>query len=178
MWSSRIQTLQSQAKHHLNPFNHPRLLTALFNLYPPYVGAGVRVESMDFARHHIRVTMRLHKLNQNIVGTQFGGSLYTMTDPFMMILLMQALGSDYVVWDKSATIDFVKAGTTDVAVDFALNQCEIATIIDLARDGKPVFREYTVQVMDTQGELVATVKKTLYIRLRAFSKSKHQTLRI
>ena len=178
MLTHLLKSAQSQAKHHLNPLTNPKLLTKLFNFYPPYLGAGIRVENIDFINHHIRVRMHLNKLNQNIVGTQFGGSLYSMTDPFMMILLMQALGDDYVVWDKAAAIDFVKAGTSDVSVDFHLDKTEIATIKQLATDGKAVFREYDVQIVDKQGEVVATVKKTLYIRLRTHSKSKHQTVRI
>lgn len=94
--SKLSQTFQSQAKDYLNPFHNSKLLKQFFNFYPPYFGAGIRVESLDFANHHIRVRLPLNKLNQNIVGTQFGGSLYSMTDPFLMILLMQALGNEYV----------------------------------------------------------------------------------
>lgn len=178
MLSQLIKTAQSQAKRRLNPFDNPKLLKTLFNLYPPYLGAGIQVETLDFTDYHIRVRMPLNKLNQNIVGTQFGGSLYSMTDPFLMILLMQALGNAYVVWDKSASIDFVKAGTSDVSVDFYLDQTEVATIKALASEGQAVFRDYDVQVLDKTGDVVATVKKTLYIRLRAHSKSKHQAVRI
>lgn len=178
MVTALIKNLQSQAKRHLNPFDHPNLLKTIFNVYPPYLGAGIRVEKIDFTNHHIQVRMHLNKLNQNIVGTQFGGSLYSMTDPFMMILLMQALGSAYVVWDKSASIDFVKAGTSEVSVDFQIDDAEIDTIKTLASDGKAVFRDYDVKVLDRNGDVVATVKKTLYIRLRAYSRSKDQTVRI
>ena len=51
--------------------------------------------------------MGLNRLNRNYVGTQFGGSLYAMTDPFFMLMLMENLGRDYVVWDKAANIEFV-----------------------------------------------------------------------
>lgn len=176
--SKLSQSFQSQAKDYLNPFHNPKLLKQFFNFYPPYFGAGIRVDSLDFANHHIRVRLPLNKLNQNIVGTQFGGSLYSMTDPFLMVLLMQALGNAYVVWDKAASIDFVKAGKSDVFADFHLDDTEIDTIKALAKDGKAVFRNYEVQVVDDQNEVVATVTKTLYIRLRAYSKSRTQTVRI
>lgn len=178
MLTNLIKSAQSQAKHYLNPFNNAKLLTKIFNLYPPYLGAGIRVETMDFANQHVRVSMPLTKLNQNIVGTQFGGSLYSMTDPFVMTLLMQKLGNDYVVWDKSACIDFIKAGKNQVHFAFTLTDDEVATIKDLAQDGKAVFRDYKLDIKDEQGEVVAIVKKKVYIRLRDFSKSKHQSSRI
>lgn len=172
-----LKNLLKTAKDRLNVWENPTLLAKMFSLYPPYLGAGVVVEKIDFDNHHVRVAMPLTKLNQNIVGTQFGGSLYSMTDPFFMALLMNALGKDYVVWDKKATIDFIKAGKSKVSVDFRLSDDEIATIKELAKDGKPVFREYQVEIKDENSEIVAKVDKTLYIRLRAFSKSKDVTAR-
>ena len=46
--------------------------------------------------------MKLRFWNANDVGTHFGGSLFAMTDAF--------LGSDYVVWDKAASIGYRKPG--------------------------------------------------------------------
>lgn len=62
------------------------------NFYPPYLGAGVRVDEIDYNKGVIQVSMPLTWYNKNVVGTQFGGSLYSMTDPFFMVLLMQRLG--------------------------------------------------------------------------------------
>lgn len=142
------------------------------NLYPPYLGAGVRVNTIDYQQGVIEVSMPLTRLNKNVVGTQFGGSLYSMTDPFFMVLLMQRLGDEYMVWDKSASIDFIKAGTGTVYAKFSIDDDEIATIQELAKDGQAVFREYELNITNHQGETVAHVKKTVYIRLRKFSRSK------
>lgn len=142
------------------------------NLYPPYLGAGVKVDKIDYQQGVIEVSMPLTKLNKNVVGTQFGGSLYSMTDPFFMVLLMQRLGDEYMVWDKSACIDFVKAGTDTVYAKFSIDDEEITAIKALAKDGQAVFREYELNITDHQGDAVAHVKKTVYIRLRAFSRSK------
>lgn len=174
--SSILNTVQQQLKRRLSVTQHPELLAKLLSLYPPYLGARVHVDAMDFAQRRIRVSMPLSPLNKNIVGTQFGGSLYSMTDPFMMFLLMDALGDDYVVWDKAACIDFVKAGKSRVYAEFHLTDEEIAEVRALASDGRAVFRDYNVTITDTAGHTVATVKKTVYIRLRAFSKSKNQTV--
>ncbi len=157
--------------------NSPTATRWFLNVYPPYLGAGVRVQKVDYDKGVIDVCMPLTKLNQNIVGTQFGGSLYSMTDPFFMTLLMQKLGQDYMVWDKSACIDFIKAGKSDVFARFSIDEIEIQTIKELAKDGKAVFRDYELNITDKEGEIVAHVKKTVYIRLRAFSKSKDMVSR-
>lgn len=142
------------------------------NFYPPYLGAGVKVEKIDYQNGVIQVSMPLTWYNKNVVGTQFGGSLYSMTDPFFMTLLMQRLGHEYMVWDKSACIDFVKAGTGTVYAKFSIDNDEVAVIKQLAKEGQAVFRNYELNITDASGNTIAHVKKTVYIRLRAFSRSK------
>ena len=56
------------------------------------------------------VQMRLRFYNRNYVGTHYGGNLFTMTDPFHMIMLMHRLGPGYNVWDQKAEITFLKPG--------------------------------------------------------------------
>lgn len=158
--------------------NNPVSMRHFINLYPPYLGAGVKVQKIDYEQGYIAVCMPLTRWNRNIVGTQFGGSLYSMADPFFMTLLMQKLGRDYMVWDKSASIDFIKAGTSTVYAKFEITQEEVNVIKELAKDGKAVFRDYELNITDQQGNVVAHVKKTVYIRLRAFSKSKDFVSRI
>jgi acyl-coenzyme A thioesterase PaaI-like protein len=139
------------------------ILRAL-RLYPPYLGAGIFVESMadDFSR--IEVRMKLRPWNQNYVGTQFGGSLYSMCDPFFMLLLMQQLGPGYVIWDKSATIDFLKPGRGTVRAVFEVPRPRAEEIrAEADRSGKsyPQF-EAAVETMD--GEAIARVSKILSVR--------------
>jgi acyl-coenzyme A thioesterase PaaI-like protein len=144
------------------PLNR-RWLLRLLNLYPPYLGAGVRVRaSADL--HTFDVRMKLRRWNRNYVGTHFGGSLYTMCDPFYMLILFEQLGRDYIVWDKAATIRFRRPGKGMVRAVFHIPPEKIEEIRAAAdREGKvePVF---TVEVRDEQGELVAEVEKVLYVR--------------
>ena len=72
-----------------------RIRERLINFYPPFFGAGVRARQVD--EHTVRVEMKLTFLNQNAVGTHFGGSLYSMCDPWFMLILMRLLGRDYFV---------------------------------------------------------------------------------
>ena len=135
----------------------------LLSLYPPYLGAGVRVRAAeDFRTFEVR--MRLRWWNRNYVGTHFGGSLYTMCDPFFMLILIEQLGRDYVVWDKAATIRFRRPGRGTVRATFQIPAERIAEIRSAVdRDGKaePTFR---VDVIDDRGEVVAEVEKLVYVR--------------
>ena len=101
-----------------------------------------------------------------------------MVDPFYMLMLMHQLGSNYVVWDKSSHIDFIAPGNSRVTARMKIPSTEVITIQELAKDGEAVFREYQVDIVDDQQKLIATVTKTLYIRLRKYSKSKEQASRI
>ncbi len=145
------------------PLFDRRWLIRLLNLYPPYLGAGVRVRaSPDLCTFDVR--MKLSPLNRNYVGTHFGGSLYTMCDPFYMLILFEQLGRDYIVWDKEATIRFRRPGKGTVRAHFHIPPEKIEEIRAAAdRDGKvePVF---TVEVRDDDGEVVAEVEKVLYVR--------------
>ena len=175
---TNLETLKRRAKQSIMPLLTPHLLKLRLNTYAPYIGAGIKIDHISLDQGLCVVSMGLNTLNKNIVGTQFGGSLYSMVDPFYMLMLMHQLGSNYVVWDKSSHIDFVAPGNSKVTARMKIPSSEIITIQDLAKEGEAVFREYKVDIVDEQQRLIATVTKTLYIRLRKYSKSKEQVNRI
>lgn len=143
-----------------------RLLRWLMNFYPPYLGASIRVRhiSDDFRQAQVRMGLRWY--NRNYVGTQFGGSLYSMTDPFFMLMLLQNLGDDYVVWDKAANIEFVSPGKGRVYADFTITEQLLDEIRQHTAGGDKYLPRLHVEVRDEQGTLVARVQKTLYVRLK------------
>lgn len=143
--------------------NH-RMFRWLLNLYPPYLGAGIRVRRVSPDFREIVVEMPLRFFNRNYVGTHFGGSLYAMVDPFYMLMLIKNLGPDYIVWDKAATIDFVKPGKGTVRAHFRLEEKVLQEIKERVQDGGKFLPTFTVEVRDTQGEVVARVEKVLYVR--------------
>lgn len=138
-------------------------LLRLFNVYPPYLGAGVRVKASPDL-HTFEVRMKLRVWNRNYVGTHFGGSLYTMCDPFFMLILMNALGRDYIVWDKEATIRFRRPGRGTVRATFHIPPERVAEIKAEAGAQRKVEPVFKVDVLDEQGEVVAEVEKLLYVR--------------
>ena len=142
----------------------------MINWYPPMIGAGIKVigASDDFTE--ITVEMKLRWWNRNIVGTQFGGSLYMMCDPFFMAILMAGLGKDYIVWDKAAAIRFVKPGRRTVRAVFHIPPSEIARVKQAADTDGKCEPEYEVDILDNEGLMVAKVHKTLYVRRKGFTK--------
>jgi acyl-coenzyme A thioesterase PaaI-like protein len=143
-----------------------RFLRWALNIYPPYLGAGVRVRHISTDFHLVQVKMGLGWYNRNYVGTQFGGSLYSMTDPFFMLMVMECLGRDYIVWDKSASIDFIAPGKGPVYADFSIDAALLADIRAHTAAGDKYLPQLHVEVRDGEGTLVARVHKTLYVRLK------------
>lgn len=141
-----------------------RGLQRALNVFVPYLGAGIRVQDIAPDFSEATVEMKLHWYNTNYVGTHFGGSLYSMTDPMYMLLLMNRLGSDYIVWDKAASIDFVKPGKGTVTAHFTLSDAMVDDIRTQAENGSKVLPEWSVDVVDAAGDTVARVNKTLYVR--------------
>jgi acyl-coenzyme A thioesterase PaaI-like protein len=140
--------------------------------WPPFLGAGIRVTSFSDDFRDAAVELKLGRLNRNAVGTHFGGSLYAMTDPFFAIMLLKNLGSDYLVWDKEARIEYVAPGRGTVSARFTLTEARIAEIKAQAAGGEKVLPQFEVDVKDEAGELVARVWKTLYVRLKPRSRPK------
>ncbi len=139
-------------------------LKRLLSIYGPYLGAGVRVThiSDDFLTAHVEMALRFY--NRNYVGTHFGGSLYAMVDPFYMLMLINILGPDYIVWDKSAAIRFKRPGKGTVRAVFQIPAERVIEIKAAADANGKVEPEFQVVVTDAEGQVVAEIDKLLYVR--------------
>jgi hypothetical protein len=148
-----------------------RFMLRSINWWPPFLAAGIHVRWGGDHRS-ADVTMRLHFWNRNYVGTHYGGSLYSMTDPFYMLMLMENLGRDYIVWDKAASIRFRKPGKGTVRAEFRLTEQQLDDIRNrlVSQDKyEPVF---LVEVRDEAGNSIAEVEKVVHIRRKASVDSK------
>jgi len=141
-----------------------RHMRLFLNLYPPLLGAGVRVRRLEPDWKAIDVEMKLRFWNANYVGTHFGGSLYSMTDPFYMLMLIENLGPDYIVWDKSAAIRFRRPGRSTVRCEFRLSDAQLNEIREKLQTQEKIEPTFLVEVRDKSGELIATIEKVLHIR--------------
>jgi acyl-coenzyme A thioesterase PaaI-like protein len=131
-----------------------RVLRRMFNMWPTFGWAGVQVLHIADDFTSATVELKLGWLNRNYVGTAFGGTLYSMTDPFFMIMMLRQLGNGYVVWDKAGQIRYRKPGTGRI-------RAEVRAAV--AVEGK-LDRDYHVVLRNEAGEVVAEVTKTLNIR--------------
>ena len=142
------------------------MLRHLMNGWPPFLCNGIRVLSIDEQWRHARVALKLRPWNRNVVGAQFGGNLFAMADPIYMLLAMHRLGPDYYVWDKAGAIDFVAPGRSHVYADFTMDDAAIAHLREQAANGEKVLHWFETEIRTATGELVARVRKQLYVRLK------------
>lgn len=136
----------------------------IFNLWPPFAAAGIHVSHLSADWRRARVELRMRPWNRNYVGTHFGGSLFSMTDPFWMVMAMQSLGRDYIVWDRAGAIDFVKPGRGTVTAEFHLDDATLEAMRAATAGGERHLRWFETDVVDAGGEVVARVRKQLYVR--------------
>jgi hypothetical protein len=140
---------------------HPRWV---LNLWPPFLGAGIRVKYLQPDWKAVDVEMNLRWWNRNFVKTHYGGSLYSMADPFYMLMLIANLGPDYIVWDKSAGIRFRKPGIGKMSAAFRLAEEQIEMIREALKTAGKVEPTFTVEIKDESGDVVAQVQKLLSVR--------------
>jgi hypothetical protein len=138
-------------------------LLKLIRFWPPFFGSGIQVHYFNEDLSIIDVKMVLRFWNKNYVGTQFGGSLYAMTDPFYMLMIMHALGRDYIVWDKSASIRYKKPAKSYVYARCELSQVQLDAIKEGLQHQDKVEPEFLIKVRDETGDVVTEIIKTLHI---------------
>lgn len=144
-----------------------RHIRRVVNFWPPFFAAGIRVTRWDPDWRAVDVELRLHPWSANFVGTHYGGSLYSMVDPFYMLMLIENLGRDYVVWDKSAQIRFRKATTSSVSARFRLTQQQIDEIKQSLETADKLEPTFLLEIKDDEGTVVAEVQKGLHIKKKA-----------
>lgn len=134
-----------------------------FNLFPAYRGSGARVTYISDDYHELKVKIPLNWRTRNYVGTIYGGSMYSGIDPIYMLMLIKILGRDYIVWDRSAKIRFMRPGKETLYADFLVTQEDIEEIRNQLAEEKSIDKIYQVKLKNRVGEVHATIEKTLYI---------------
>lgn len=139
------------------------ILLRLMRFWPPFLGAGVRVKSFKPDFTTIVIQMKMHFWNRNYVGTHFGGSIYSMTDPFYMLMLMQLLGKGYIIWDKSASIRYKIPAKGNLYAKFELSQEQIEKIRAEVEERGKIQPEFHIPITNEANEIVAIVNKVISI---------------
>jgi Domain of unknown function (DUF4442) len=141
-----------------------RHIRGFFNLYPPFLGAGIKITRLDRDWRAVDVEMKLRFWNRNYVRTHYGGSLYSMTDPFYMLMLIENLGPEYIVWDKAASIRFRRPGRGRVRAEFRITEQQLADIRQQLQTTEKMEPIFTVDVTDDAGEVIAQVEKVIQVK--------------
>jgi hypothetical protein len=158
----------------LGSYNDSKALRRAVNLWPPFLGAGIRVTHVAPDMKTIDVEMKLRWWNANYVGTHFGGSLFAMTDAFYMLMLMANLGRDYIVWDKAASIRYRKPGRSTVRAEFRLTDAQLDDIREKLKALPKYEPTFIVDVKDEQGTVIAEIQKLLHVKKKAAESLEHQ----
>jgi acyl-coenzyme A thioesterase PaaI-like protein len=143
-----------------------RLMRIGFNFFPAYRGTGGRITYIAADLREIRVKIPLSLRTRNYVGTIFGGSMYGAVDPICMVMLIRALGPEYVVWDKAASIRFRRPGRSTLYARFVLDDAELAAIRAALETERATDRTYRIELTDASGAVHAEVEKVIHVRRR------------
>ena len=141
----------------------PKRLMKLLSFWPPYFFSGIKVVRVNDDFTKIDVCMKQRFWNTNYVGSHFGGSLYSMCDPFYMFILLHHL-KGHIIWDKGARFKFKKPGYGSVHATFEI---DLETIEQLKQEAdksysiSPVFKS---SVVDDRGNVILEIEKTLYLK--------------
>ena len=141
-----------------------RLLRHGMNLWPPFAASGIRIEEIAPDFRYVRVALHKRPLSRNYVGTLFGGSMFAMTDPFWMVMVLRSIGREYVVWDRAGEIEFLAPGRSTVRTEFRLTDEQLDDLREAAADGSKVLRWFENDLVADDGTVVARVRKQLYVR--------------
>jgi acyl-coenzyme A thioesterase PaaI-like protein len=139
----------------------------MLNLWPPFLFSGISVVEISRDFRHVKVRLKKKLLTTNYVGTLFGGSLFAMTDPFYMVMVLKNLGKYFIVWDKRSEIEYVSPGKSTVFAEFHLRDEDLDEIKEKVASQGKYLKWFEVEIKAADGTVVAIVKKQVYIRKKS-----------
>ena len=144
----------------------PKLMGAMLSYWGPFLGAGIRIThiSEDFTQINAELRNRLY--NKNLFGVHFGGAIYALVDPFYVLMLVKGLGRDFIVWDKSAEVKFLKPGKGTLRAEFHISTEEMEGIRKTVLNKKRYLFKKNIEVLNDKDEVVASIDKVVSIKLK------------
>ncbi len=141
-----------------------RLFRLKMNFFPAYRGTGARVIHISDNLLEVIIKLPFNWTTNNYVGSIFGGSIYASVDPVYMIMLIRLLGKDYIVWDKSATIKFIKPGKETLYARFELDKNSVEKYRAELEEKHSIDKVFSVELVNKAGLVHALIEKTIYMR--------------
>ncbi|MEM6735157.1 MAG: DUF4442 domain-containing protein [Bacteroidota bacterium] len=165
------QFLSRVAKNYFPNSSH-KLLKFFFNWSPMYRRSTGKVTSVTPGFWCVKVKIPLSYKNRNYAGTMFGGSMFSATDPIYMVQLIQILGMDYIIWDKSSTVKFKRPANADAFVVFEFSENEINDLKENVRNKKELDIIKLVEIKSKEGSVYCEIEKTIYVADKSYYKEK------
>ena len=136
-------------------------------LYPPMLFQRIWVRRFHDGFRGVDVKINKSLFNKNYNGSIFGGTIYAATDPFYALLfdqLLQREGFKIRVWLKSASIQYLKPGRSDLFFTLIITDEMLSEAIEALHTVGKFIKAYPMEIFNKSGELCATVMNEVYIR--------------
>ncbi|OSY87013.1 hypothetical protein WH52_13180 [Tenacibaculum holothuriorum] len=155
-------------------FSEAQIFKYGFNISPMYRRSTGKVISITDDLKEVKIKIPLSYKNKNYVGSIFGGSLFSATDPIYMIQLLNILGDNYVVWDKSSEIKFKRPAKTNAYASFVFSDEEIEVIKQKVADKKEIDIVKTLHIVGENDTVFCEVSKVIYVADKNYYREKRK----
>lgn len=144
-----------------------------FNYSPMYRRSTARIVEVSDDLMQVRIKLPITWKNRNYVNSIFGGSMFSSVDPIPMVQLINLIGDDYIVWDKSANIRFKKPARENLYAQFSYSLEELEHIKEQVSQHNEIDIQKTTHLTNIDGSVVfCEVEKTLYVANKEYFKQK------
>jgi hypothetical protein len=159
-------------KKYLSQKLYAKTYRIFLNFWPCIRGGGGKVVFISDDFHRLKVKLNLDWRSRNLVGTIYGGSMYASTDPMFMLMLIEILGKEFVVWDKGCTIRFRRPAKTAIFAEFEITPSMEADVRErVARENEITFT-WKVEYKDVAGNTYCEFDKVLYVAKKDYYSEK------
>lgn len=144
-----------------------------FNWSPMYRRSTAKIIEVSADLMEVRIKLPISYKNRNYVNSIFGGSMFSAVDPIPMVQLINIIGEDYIIWDKSAEIYFKRPARNDLYADFTYTLEELEDIKNRVAQEKEIEIVKTTLLTDKNGgKVYCEVRKTIYVADKSYFKKK------
>ncbi len=150
-------------------FGAARMLKHGLNWSPMYRRSTGKIIYMSKDSSHSLSRIKISWKNRNYMNSIYGGSIFSAVDPIPMMQLIQLLGKEYVVWDKSAEVFFKRPAREDLYFEIIFTIEEIKAIQEtISKENEMTFSKCIALTDKKQETIYCEIEKRIYIADKVF----------